>query len=104
MLSEQESKKPSGHIEALSILVAQEATKEAEVQVFRTDVLGGKLLSLEAVEEWILEQSKSDGLPTWWLEKINLPGTFMHESFEKLSPDQGLVLSNIKPDGYMKYY
>jgi len=104
VLSEQEAKKPSSRIVALSILVAQEATKEAEVQAFRTDVLGGKLLSLEAVEEWILEQSKSDGQPTWWLEKITLPGTFMHESFEKLSPDAGLVLSNIKPDGYMKYY
>ena len=104
VLSEQEAKKPSSRIVALSILVAQEATKEAEVQAFRTDVLGGKLLSLEAVEEWILEQSKSDGQPTWWLEKITLPGTFMHESFGKLSPDAGLVLSNIKPDGYMKYY
>lgn len=104
MLSEQEAKKPSGHIEALSILVAQEATKEAEVQAFRTDILDRKLLSLEAVEEWILEQSKSDGQPTWWLEKVTLPGTFMHESFGKLSSDAGLALSNIKPDGYMKYF
>src|SRR5437764_8763152 len=41
MLSEQEAKKPTGRLEALSLMVAEEATKVEEVHAFRTDVLGG---------------------------------------------------------------
>lgn len=82
MLSEQEAKKPSGRLEALSILVAQEATKDTEVQKFRNEVLNGKLLSLDAVEEWIQEQAKKDGPHTWWLEDIALPENLGHYRVE----------------------
>src|SRR5437763_2835737 len=60
MLSEQEMKESSGRLKALSLLVAQEAAKEESVQRFRSEVLGGELLSLEAVEGWIQEQANLD--------------------------------------------
>jgi hypothetical protein len=70
MLTEQEVKEPSGRLKALSILVAQEAAKDEEVQAIRTELLGGELLSLDAVEEWIHKQAEADGRHTWWLTAI----------------------------------
>jgi hypothetical protein len=70
MLSDPDAKETSGRLKALSILVAQEAAKDEDVQTFRTEVLGGELLSFETVEEWIQGQAEVEGPHTWWLSDV----------------------------------
>lgn len=70
ILSQQEVKDPSGRLKALSLLVAQEAAKDEEVQAFRTEVLSGKLLALEEVEGWIQKQAKAEGSYTWLISEV----------------------------------
>lgn len=104
ILSEQEAQQPSGYVRALSILVAQDAAKDPEVKAFRSDVFGGKLLSFEAVEGWLLEQFNADGLPTWWLEYIPISGTLMNEGFVKTSPQEQTEYGTFKPDVFVKIF
>jgi hypothetical protein len=73
MLSQQEVKQPINRSQVISILVAQEATENAGVRLFRTEVLGNTLLPLEEVEEWIQQQAQKDGPPTTWLSNVPLP-------------------------------
>ena len=53
--------------QALSILLAKEAEKEPEVQAFRQEVLGGNLLDVDQIENWVRSQAESDGPETIWL-------------------------------------
>ena len=47
---------------AITLLLAQEAAKDERVQQFRQDCLGGKLLPLEQMTDWIISQKKRTGL------------------------------------------
>ena len=49
---------------AISILFAQEAEERVEVQSFRREFLGEKLLAHEEVSDWIKTQAKADGPET----------------------------------------
>lgn len=104
ILSEKETKKPSGYVRTLSILIAQEAAKDPEVQAFRTDVFHEKLLSFEAVEGWILEQFSRDGIPTWWLKEIPIAGTLMNEGFVKTTPQEHSEYGTFIPDVFVKIF
>lgn len=59
--------------DALRILLAQLAEAEPEVQRFRSEVLGGKLLPPETAIEWVPREGRLEGLPTIWLDSIPLP-------------------------------
>lgn len=54
--------------QALSILLAKEAEKEGDIRAFRHGVLGGNLLQLDQVEDWVRSQAESDGPETVWLK------------------------------------
>jgi hypothetical protein len=73
MLSEQEMKRPTDRSQAISILIAQQAAEDTQVQIFRTEVLGDTHLPFEEVEKWIQQQSQKEGLPTIWWSDIPLP-------------------------------
>lgn len=75
MLSEQETKQPTKRSEVISIFVAEEASEDTGVRLFRTEVLGDKLLPLDGFEEWIRQQAQKDGPPTTWLNNVPLPQT-----------------------------
>lgn len=79
MLSEQETKQPTKHSEVISIFVAEEASEDTEVHLFRTEVLGDKLLPLDGLEEWIRQQAQKDGHSTTWLNNVPLPQTKARE-------------------------
>ena len=53
--------------EVLSILLAQQATKNRAVVEFRNDVLKNRLLAPEEVKAWIQQRSEVDGPATVWL-------------------------------------
>ena len=53
--------------EAISLLLAVEAAKDEEVLSFRSDVLGGSLLSRHQVDGWIKRQAEEDGPAKLWL-------------------------------------
>jgi hypothetical protein len=74
MLSEQEAKQPTERSQVISILLALEASRDADVCLFRTEVLGDTLLSPKEVEAWIRQQAQKEGPPTRWL-RIPLPQT-----------------------------
>lgn len=73
MLSKEEAKAHPDRSFALSLLLYEEATKDAEVIAFRTEVLANKLLNREMVPAWIQQQAKMDGEPTLWLELAEIP-------------------------------
>jgi hypothetical protein len=61
---------------ALSILIAESASKDEEVRRFREDVLDGRLLELDQVEHWIEDQVQVDkgaGRSTRLLQLVPLP-------------------------------
>ena len=101
MLSEQETKQPTKRSEVISIFVAEEASEDAGVRLFRTEVLGDKLLPLEEVEEWIKQQSQKDGPPTIWLNNIPLPQAKTNELIkliQGITPDVPKLLLEIPMD------
>ena len=79
MLSKQEANQPTNRSQVISILVAQEATEDAAVRLFRTEVLSDKLLPLEGVEEWIQLQAQRDGPSTNWLNNVPISTTQANE-------------------------
>jgi hypothetical protein len=62
MLSEDQRKRVSQRHHALAILWAKEAEAETDVAAFRKEVLRGKLLRWEDVDDWLKKQAKADGL------------------------------------------
>ncbi len=73
LLSKEDAK---AHLErsfALSLLLFEEASRDAEVSAFRSEVLDNNLLGREMVPEWIQQQAKVDGEPTIWLKEIPVP-------------------------------
>jgi hypothetical protein len=53
---------------ALSVLLAEDAAQDEEVESFRADVLGGDLLAVDQVQEWIATRREQDGHPTRFVE------------------------------------
>jgi hypothetical protein len=62
MLSEDQRKRVSQRHHALAILWAKEAEAETDIAAFRKEVLRGKLLRWEDVDDWLKKQAKADGL------------------------------------------
>jgi hypothetical protein len=58
---------------ALSVLLAQEARARPDVKAFRKKHLGGVLLPLSKVREWVLQKAAGDGIPTIWANDVLLP-------------------------------
>jgi hypothetical protein len=91
------SKAHSGDLSALrdwaaSILLAQQAAKDKQVQSFRQEVLGGKLLEHSEVEGWIHEQANTDGPITWWIKipvVVSLDGPIVTEMPRELRAEYG---------------
>lgn len=83
--------------EALSVLIAQDAAQEPDVQAFRHDVLQDRLLELEDVEAWIKEQSEKQGPPSFWLSSpLAIPeGTRIHRDGAVLTFDPPLVIARL---------
>lgn len=81
ILSSQEGKQSLGRSEAVSILIAQEASKDEDIRLFRAEVLGDTLLTLEEVDAWIQQQVQKEGPPTAWLE-VPLSQTKTNEYFQ----------------------
>jgi hypothetical protein len=54
-------------LQALSLLLAREASKEPRVVQFRSEHLGGKVLPHAEVEGWLKQQAEQDGAPRDWL-------------------------------------
>ena len=65
-----EDKEPES-LSVLSLLVAEEAAQDMEVQAFRKKVLGGQYLPSHKVTNWLQAKAGEDGPATWWLK--NLP-------------------------------
>jgi hypothetical protein len=63
---------------AISILIAESAREEPDLQAFRREVLGGKLLDASQLGEWIEAQATRDGPATLWL-KVPLPDSYRVE-------------------------
>src|SRR5262249_48074619 len=55
-------------LEAISILLAELASKAQAVVAFRISALNNKLLAPEEVGEWINKQAQAEGEPTTWVE------------------------------------
>ena len=64
---------------AFSLLLYEEATKDAKVNAFRTEVLANKLLDREAVPGWVEEQAEADGKANLWLQEIPVPPEYERE-------------------------
>ena len=58
---------------ALSLLLAQQARARTDVTSFREQHLGGTLLRLGEIREWVLQKATSDGMPTTWANDVLLP-------------------------------
>ena len=58
---------------ALSVLLANEASRDKNVLDFRSDVLKGELLGWDDVEDWVNRQAEDDGPPTVWLTGVPVP-------------------------------
>jgi hypothetical protein len=64
LLSKEDAKTHPERSFALSLLLFEEASRDAEVSAFRSEVFGNTLLDREMVPEWIQQQAKVDGEPT----------------------------------------
>lgn len=59
---------------ALTRIAAIDAAQDSDVVTFREKVLGGRLMPLDEIAEWIMWQQEKDGEPTFWLT-FPLPNT-----------------------------
>lgn len=59
-------------VDAISVLLAGDARERKDAQTFREEVLADGLLSLEEVEDWIMQQAEKDGPHTRWL-RVAIP-------------------------------
>jgi len=76
MLTADQRQRASDHQTVLAILLAREAGKETGVVSFRGHVLGGRVLPLARVEDWLTEQATNDGEPTVWLQDVAVPSGY----------------------------
>jgi hypothetical protein len=75
-----------------SILLAQQAAKDKEVQAFRKEFLGDKLLEHSEVEGWIHKQDKTDAPLTWYLVipvVLSLDGPILTKMPKEARAEQG---------------
>jgi hypothetical protein len=106
MLSEQEARQPSQRSEIISSLVAQEATQDAGVRLFRTEMLDDKYLPLEEIEEWIQQQAQKDGPSTNWLSNIPISRMKEDELMKQMlgiTPDTENLSLEIPINQIMRY-
>jgi hypothetical protein len=54
-------------ITAISLLAAQDAAQDAEVQAFRIEALGGRLIAYGDIAAWVESQQKKDGPATHYV-------------------------------------
>jgi hypothetical protein len=64
---------------ARSLLAAADAADDPHVLAFRADVLGGQLLALDGVWDWVHEQAALDGPPTVYARHVVPPGWREHD-------------------------
>ena len=62
-------------LETLSRLVAWEVVRDKQVATFREEILKGRLLEPDAVEQWIKQQAEADGPATLMLHEVPVPPT-----------------------------
>ena len=67
-----EDKEPES-LSVLSLLVAEEAAQDMEVQAFRKKVLGGQYLPSHKVTNWLQEKAREDEPATWWVKDYPIP-------------------------------
>lgn len=84
-------------VDAISVLLAQEAGREQGVRSFREKVLQGQLIPWEKIEEWISVQKETDGPPTLWLRVPVPPGHSMKRVKGFPVPDPPVSVSGEYP-------
>ena len=94
MMNDEQRKRIAVRLQALSVLWAEEAANDEQVEAFRKEVLKETLLDWESVGNWINEKSKSDGPGTTWLE-VPVPPQYRLEFDVKagLIPNPPLTIS-----------
>lgn len=85
-----------GRHQAVSFLLAREAAEDRRVAAFRADVLGNRLLALDQLEEWVVEQAGKDdtGRPASTLEYVGSHGVPLRQP-----TTQGGVLEDLRTLG-----
>jgi len=73
ILTATQRQRASDHQTVLAILLARDAAREKVVREFRERALGGQVLPLERVEDWLTKQAAKDGEPTVWLQDVAVP-------------------------------
>jgi len=64
---------PSSRKYALSLLIAKQVRVRPDVCQFRKEQLGGTVLQLAQIKDWVLHKAASDGKPTIWANEVPLP-------------------------------
>jgi len=88
LLSKEDAKTHLERSFALSLLLFEEASRDAEVRTFRSEVLDNTLLDRDVVAEWIQQHAKVDGEPTVWLKEIPISSEYKGEVFNWISNQQ----------------
>jgi hypothetical protein len=73
LVSKEDAKMHLDRSRALSLLLYENASKDAGVRAFRSEVLNNTLLDREGVDGWIKQQAEVDGEATVWLKEIPIP-------------------------------
>ena len=104
LVSKEDAKTHLDRSFALSLLLYEEATKDAGVRAFRSEVLDNTLLERDMVAEWIQLQAKVDGEATLWLKEIPVPPEYKSEVLNWISKPQGRQPLEIElPASFLRY-
>lgn len=94
---EQGAKGSDARYEVISRLLAVEAANDKGVLTFRSDVLGGSLLSRHQVDGWIKRQAEEDGPASLWLTVPVPTGTKVRSFTTFATTEPPLTISEETP-------
>jgi len=88
---------------AVSLLLAREASKSEVVRSFRRDVLEGQLIRFEQIGQWVQRQANTDGVPTRWLTVPLPPKSKMKGNIMTITPPIRRVEEGVVAVRSLKY-